>query len=114
MSFEVFTVGNIYLQIKAGAVDAVERSYSLITSVTTPENVEWLESTVKTHWELSVQYWDTGSEYVCAGAAVAWASAQSSYVSAEEYVRVGTAVAWASAQSLYISTQEYITDNFIK
>lgn len=78
-------------QMKAAAVDAGERAYSLVKSVTTPENIDWLEKTMLQFMEFCRVHW-------------IWASAH--------MVHIAT-VGADSAVALYGSAQEFVINNFI-
>jgi len=75
-------------QMKAAAVDAGERSYSLIKSLTTPENIDWLETTVLQFMELCREYWTLASGHMLHAATVGANSAVALYGSAQEFVIV--------------------------
>ena len=72
--------------MKAAAVDAGERGYGLIKSLTTPENMEWVETTALKYMELSREYWSWALEHMVQAAAVGQASAVALYGSVQEFV----------------------------
>ena len=76
------------LQMKAAAVDAGERGYSLLKSLTTPEKIEWLETTVLKYMELCTEYWILASSHLVHAATVGANSAVALYGSAQEYVLI--------------------------
>lgn len=92
MSFKNVSPTPPPLQMKAGAQDALDRTYNFTKSLTTPEKVEWLEKNVAELVELSREYW-------------VWIS---------ELVVVVVTEGGQVVQEGALQAQTFITNNFIK
>lgn len=73
-------------QMKVAAVDAGERFYSLLKSLTTPENIDWLERTLLQFMEFCQVYWTWASGHMVHAVTVGADSAVAFYGSAQEFV----------------------------
>lgn len=72
--------------MKVAAVDAGERFYSLLKSLTTPENIDWLERTGLQFMEFCQVYWTWASGHMVHAVTVGADSAVAYYGSAQEFV----------------------------